>query len=109
MDKKEIYGKSIIKDIIPIQKDVNAKQYLWTREIQSAFTMSIGKFETCQCNVEIFSTPYVYRNERIYIVVSIHKKDGKELIRFGNRKQVQNIIDGYNFDYIDIKKPEINW
>lgn len=66
----------------------------------------IGEFGTCQCHVSIYSSALIYKQERIYIVVSIHKKSGKELIRFGNRQQVKNIIDSYN---LGSKKPEINW
>lgn len=87
----------------------NANFVIGNVERHDSWLNEIGAFETCQCFVHVYTTPYSYRDELIYVIVSIHKKDGKELIRFGNRKQVQNIIDSYNLDYMGSKKPEINW
>ena len=83
-----------------------SKTFQYTREM---YTMLLGEFDTCQCHVEVLSTAYHFKGERVYIIVSKHKKDGYELVRFGNRKQCENIIDSYNLDYVGGKKPKINW
>lgn len=55
----------------------------------------VESFETSQCWVNIFKTDKHYLTEDIYVITSVHKNNGKYLIRFGNACQIANIRDTY--------------
>lgn len=56
----------------------------------------ITSFETVQCNVFVYKTDFEFEGEFVYIIKSIHRANGKEVIRFGTERQVRNMSDSYN-------------
>lgn len=55
-------------------------------------------FDTCQCLVKVYDTNYEVDFCSIYMVKSHHLKNGKVLIRFGTKAQVQSILNTYKMD-----------
>lgn len=52
-------------------------------------------FETVKCNVLVVKLNYRYGNEDIYAIISIHKKEGSINTRFGNKKQMESMVNSY--------------
>ncbi len=55
----------------------------------------VESFETNQCWVSIYKSDKHYKNEYIYVLTSVHKNNGKILIRFGNAVQIASIRNSY--------------
>lgn len=55
----------------------------------------VESFETNQCWVSIYKSDKHYKNEYIYVLTSVHKNNGKYLIRFGNACQIASIRNSY--------------
>lgn len=55
----------------------------------------VESFETNQCWVSIYKSDKHYKNEYIYVLTSVHKNNGKILIRFGNAAQIASIRNSY--------------
>lgn len=58
-------------------------------------TEFVESFETNQCWVSIYKTEKHYKGEQIYVLTSVHKNNGKYLIRFGNAAQIASIRNSY--------------
>lgn len=51
--------------------------------------------DTSQCYVTAYSTDQVIMGRTVYVIRSVRRKDGRALVRFGNKKQVDAILDSY--------------
>lgn len=61
--------------------------------------MKIIKYcETNQCQVSVYATDYMIKGKIVYCVISNHKSNGKELVRFGTFEQVQQILNTYHVE-----------
>lgn len=67
----------------------------------------ISEFETPQCHVGIYKTLVEIAGERLYLVSSTRKLDGRTSIRYGNKCQTQAIIRTYTI--LGSKNLEIKW
>lgn len=56
----------------------------------------IGKLETKQCEVQVFSTDWTFSEEKVYIVKSIHKNNGRIETRYGNKIQTRSMVNCYS-------------
>ena len=48
----------------------------------------VESFETNQCFVSIFETELSYYNEKLFMLISIHKNNYKMNVRYGNELQI---------------------
>lgn len=55
----------------------------------------IEKFETNQCMVYVIDPEIELFNEKLYCVISIHKKNLSQNTRFGNKTQLDSMINSY--------------
>lgn len=55
----------------------------------------VKEFRTTQCQVSVYETGFVYEDQKIYCIKSLHRKTGKENIRFGTIDQINQIIRTY--------------
>ena len=55
----------------------------------------VERFETNHCWVSVHKSDKRYKNEQIYVLTSVHKNNGKTLIRFGNAVQIASIKNSY--------------
>ena len=60
-------------------------------------------FETTQCFVRVYDTNEEYCRERLYVVSSHHKNNGKDNIRFATFRQLGNMIGQYRNNVIGYK------
>ena len=61
-------------------------------------------FETCQCYCFVSETEHIIFGEKVYVFESIHKRDNSINIRFGNKLQIEGIINTYrNKKEIDVE------
>ena len=66
------------------------------KRVKISFERYIDQFETNQCHVSVMKTRMEdnYGN-LLYIITSTHKKDGKVLVRFGTKSQIDQMIKTY--------------
>ena len=55
----------------------------------------IETFETNQCTIIVLKLAYKFADEDIYCIISIHKNEGKINTRFGNKTQMEGIVNTY--------------
>ena len=55
----------------------------------------LDTFETTQCVVYVIDTQLEQYNEKIYCLVSVHNNDLSQNVRFGNKKQINSMINSY--------------
>ena len=55
----------------------------------------LNEFETNQCWVTVYESDIKLFNETIYVIQSVHKNNGHINTRFGNEKQLKNLISQY--------------
>lgn len=55
----------------------------------------IRDFMTKQCNIMVCDCDSAILGEKMYCVISRHINDDKINIRFGNKKQIENMINSY--------------
>ena len=58
-------------------------------------TEKIESFETSECFVSIYKTDLECLGEEIQVLTSVHKNNGKLLVRFGNPAQIACIKRTY--------------
>ena len=56
----------------------------------------MAKYESCQCYIQVYNLNASAGGESIYAIKTTHKSNGKVYIRFGNAKQIKQILDTYN-------------
>lgn len=63
-------------------------------------------FETNQCYVRVYKTKYHFQSEDLYVLTSVHKNNGKYLIRFGNACQIACIRNSYRIEKYIFKREQ---
>lgn len=58
------------------------------------------EFETTQCVVVVLDTEQYFENEKLYIVKSYHKNNGKRTVRFGTTQQLYNLLLSYQYSVV---------
>ena len=60
----------------------------------------INKFNTTQCELSLYDTKYKCCGVNIYMLISVHKRNNKQLIRFGTQQQIESMLNSYNLKKI---------
>lgn len=60
-------------------------------------------FETTQCMVRVYEYHEEICGERLFMVSSYHKKNGKNNIRFATRQQLYSLLTQYRYSVIRYK------
>lgn len=60
-------------------------------------------FETTQCMVRVYEYHEEICGEKLFMVSSYHKKNGKDNIRFGTKQQLYSLLTQYQFSVVGYK------
>lgn len=55
----------------------------------------IMKFKTTQCECVVYETEWKFNGEKVYCIVSWHNHTGKVNTRFGNKLQIDGMVNSY--------------
>ena len=71
------------------------KEFDKQSDILPHLTKIVERFETTQCFVSIYETDLQYLGNQLYILKSVHKNNGKSIVRFGNACQIACMKNTY--------------
>lgn len=57
--------------------------------------MKILEFISNQCQVTVYKEDFRFNDEDLYVIVSYHNKTGKVNTRYGNKLQIEGMINCY--------------